>query len=826
MRWLAQTAADVEPGRLIVGAPDWVVPAAILAAIVVAIVVWNYLRGRVGGGIAWIAGALKIVAVALIAFCLLEPLRSGERPRPQANVMPIMVDNSISMTLADDPGGTTRGEQVAAMVDPESAWRTRLEQDFDVRTYQFDARLRATDDFETLRFDGVGSTLGGSLQSLAERFTGRPVGGALLFTDGNATDEVEWSELGFPVYPVVADANRDLRDLRIDDVSIRQTDFESAPVTINVSLAQQGLDRQETRVRLTDLNSERVIEERSVTLPTGDNVPEPIRFRFRPEGPGIGFFRVDAFLSQEKETFDDGETESEATLANNSRQLAVERASGPYRILYVAGRPNWEFKFLRRSLDEDAEVQLVGLLRIAKEEPKFSFRDRGVNTTNPLFAGLGDDEEEAAEQYDEPVIVRLGVRESEELSDGFPLAAEELFAYHGLILDDLEPEFFTQDQMLLIRRFVAARGGGLLMLGGKESYAGKRFGDSPLGELSPAYAASSADANPSGEYRLELTREGMLQPWVRLRETEAAEAKRLEGMPPFLSVNALGSLKPGASLLATARDLDGREAIALAAQRFGKGRAAAMPITDLWRWSMRRELPSSQIGIGSRSGAVIRSGRGPADEADPANADHESFARNDPAQAWRQIVHWLVNEVPRRAEVRVDTPPDPGKPVRIVATARDEAYLPLDNARVRLHVTPLGGEPFTLRAEPIGDQPGVYQASYWAPEMGCYRVEAEIDAPDGSEVGTAVSGWSSDPSAAEFRSLRVDRERLARIAEQTGGELVSAAQIDAFVEDLPNRKVPMTETWVYPVWHHTWVMLAAMLCLCGEWGLRRWKGLP
>ena len=75
-----------------------------------------------------------------------------------------------------------------------------------------------------------------------------------------------------------------------------------------------------------------------------------------------------------------------------------------------------------------------------------------MNTSNPLFAGLGKDEEDVAQQYDEPVILRLGVKESDELSDGFPKSAEELFAYHAVILDDVETSFFSQDQMLLLRR--------------------------------------------------------------------------------------------------------------------------------------------------------------------------------------------------------------------------------------------------------------------------------------------------------------------------------------------------------------------------------------
>ena len=248
----------------------------------------------------------------------------------------------------------------------------------------------------------------------------------------------------------------------------------------------------------------------------------------------------------------------------------MDRSTGPYRILYVSGRPNWEFKFLRRALQEDAEVQLVGLVRIANKEPKFSFRDRSVNSTNPLFAGLGEDEEDAAQQYDEPVIIRLGVKESEELSDGFPESAEELFAYHGVILDDIETDFFSQDQLLLLRRFVGTRGGGLLLLGGQESFDSQDFGETPLGELCPLYAPRSATAKPPGPYRLSMTREGMLQPWVRLRETESAESQRLQEMPPFQTLNAIGDVKPGTSLLAVVESRDGTASP-------GPGRAAFWP---------------------------------------------------------------------------------------------------------------------------------------------------------------------------------------------------------------------------------------------------------
>ena len=804
--WLLSQAEtsilETLPGNLLWGAPQWVMPAVVAGLIVAAAAIWSYSQRGIASSVRLLAAACKILAIVLIAICLLEPLRSGSRPRPQANVLPILVDNSQSMQLKGMSANRSRGAEVGSRVREGSPWLVRLEQAFDVRKYTFDARLQSVNDFESVLLDGYVSSLAGSLRSLSERFVDRPVGGAILFTDGNLTDtppaSFDWSEPGFPVYPVLPPSDDDVRDLRISDISIRQTDFESAPITIRVTVDAVAMSGQDALIRLIDLESGSVVEEKKVTLGESSQ-PQEVRFQFRPERPGMQFYRVATVTEDDREQIKRlGEEDSgdppqtaEATLANNHRVVAINRATGPYRVLYVCGRPNWEYKFLRRALSVDAEVQLVGLLRIANKEPKFSFRDRGVSGTNPLFAGLGEDEEDAAQQYDEPVILRLGVKESEELSDGFPESAEELFAYHGVILDDIEPAFFTQDQMLLLRRFVSARGGGLLMLGGQESLGSKDFGDTPLGELASVYAPRGSGTGDLGHLKMSLTREGMLQPWMRLRSNEMAEKERLKSMPSFLTVNRVGEVKPGAAQLATLMTDDGRVLPAVVAQRFGKGRSAVITIGDLWRWSMRR---------------------------DSANPD-------DAAQAWRQLTRWLVNEVPKRAEIRIEQSGDPSEPVRMAVTARDEGYLPLDNAKVQLTVTALGEKPFTMTAEADNQQAGVYAASYWSRRPGGYRVQADVTAADGSHVGSATAGWAVQTGADEFANLNLNRQLLQTIAEQTGGQVVDDNELDRFAADLPNRKVPVTETWVYPVWHRPWVMLVVMLCLCTEWGLRRIKGL-
>src|SRR5258705_495795 len=78
----------------------------------------------------------------------------------------------------------------------------------------------------------------------------------------------------------------------------------------------------------------------------------------------------------------------------------------------------------------------------------------------------------------------------------WPITPEELFAYHAVILDDLEAEFFTRDQMALLQKFVSERGGGLLMLGGAESFQQGNYERTAIGDMLPVYLNHIPDSKP------------------------------------------------------------------------------------------------------------------------------------------------------------------------------------------------------------------------------------------------------------------------------------------------------------------------------------------
>jgi uncharacterized membrane protein len=773
----------------------WFTVPVLISAIVV--LVWSY-RSAPPGVARWLCPLLKLVGLLALAVCLLEPLWSGQRAKPGANLFLVVADNSQGLQIHDQGIARSRGEILRDLLAARRGdWQEPLDDNFEVRRYFFDARLQPTKDFSELDFNGRSSRIGAALQTLAERYRNRPVAGILLLTDGNATDWRSVPELtGMPpVYPVVMGSTERIRDLAVQQVHTAQTDFEDAPVTIQADVTARGYQGQPITAQLLEPSGKVAAEQ--IIAPRKDDDLLAFRFQLRPQKQGLCFYRLKVRAQSE---FRSPETaSSEATLANNTSVLVVDRGHGPYRILYVSGRPNWEFKFLNRAVQEDDQLQLVGLIRVAKREPKFNFLGRAGETSNPLFRGFNNQSPEEIERYDQPVLVRLNTRDEFELRAGFPRTPEDLYAYHAVVIDDLEAGFFSADQSALLQKFVSERGGGFLMLGGMETFQEGKYQRTPIGDMLPVYLDRVEETNGSGPLRYEMTREGFLQSWARLRDNENDENTRLQSMAPFQVLNRVKEAKPGATIVSKVVDARGKNYPALVVQRFGRGRTAALTVGDFWHWGF-----------------------------------HDAEAHHDLDKAWRQMMRWLVTDVPSRVELAAEPQAeDPNGAVLLQVRVRDPKFLPLDNASVSLQIQPVMAEAvgnqtnsIHLQVEPSPKEAGLYQATFVPRSTGGYQATVAVTNSDGVEVGRAAAGWSTDLAAEEFRSLSPNLPLLESIAQKTGGSIIPIQNLDHFARELPHRNAPVMDSWTYPLWHTPAMFGFALACLVTEWGVRRWKGLP
>ena len=797
------------------GDRSWIAPAMAVAACGIFVALWVSRRRLAALGLATLC---RVIGWLLIAACLVNPLWSSAKPRRGANVLAVVTDISRSnlVIISEDQ---TRADVLRDVLNrgelsEPNGWINRIDQDFELQRYTVSDRLERVDSFEDSEFDRPASNLCSALQQLQERFSGQPLAGIVLLTDGNATDDFESLDALktlAPVFPVLVSDDSESMDLAIGAVTVNQTAFDDAPVTIQVQTRHRNTEG--TKIQLT------LLDDRGTPLETKTQVAgedSPVRFEARPEAGGTVFYTVKAQLLDA----DDRPIENEATKVNNERLVAVDRGSDKRRVLYVSGRPNWEFKFLRRAVETDPQTELVGLIRIAKKEAKFDFRGRDGESSNSLFRGFDETERELAEDYDEPVLVRLGTKDETELAGGFPEKAEDLFTYDAIILDDIEAQFFMADQLQLIYEFVSKRGGGFLMMGGQESFRQGEYDRTPIGEMLPI-DLHHEEPGPNGPVHLSLTREGWLQPWVRLRSDEELERQRVAQMPGFVTLNTTRSIRPGAVIMAKVTDASGTDFPALVTQRFGRGRSAALCVGDFWRWRMnegRRRLEDFSLEARNALDGPVTPGEDPEEDL------------NDHARACRQMIRWLVGDVPKRLDVSVVPDPSLGLgTVRLVADLKGKDFELREDSNVRFVVTRPSGEQVEIAGEPSEEMIGRFEVVMSAVDAGAYtaQVTATVnDADQEPEQLSASIGWASQPDQEEMASVKVNNRFLTDIAAATGGRVVPVSDLDSFVDDLSHSDAPLVEVTSWPIWHQWWVFGMAVGCFVTDWTIRRRQGLP
>jgi uncharacterized membrane protein len=381
------------------------------------------------------------------------------------------------------------------------------------------------------------------------------------------------------------------------------------------------------------------------------------------------------------------------------------------------------------------------------------------------------------------------------LAAGYPSSRDVLFNYDLIILANVESGLLTRDQLALTSDFVAERGGGLLMLGGR-SLAPDGLSRTPLEELMPVEAsdrigrATVTSAAGLGLNRVSLTPDGERHPMMQLGASLEEARKEWSIVPPLGASTALGEAKPGASVLAITNGPGGRSRPLVAVQRYGHGRTMVFAGEASWRWRMM--LPSN-------------------------NRTYEIF--------WRQAGRWLAAGAPEPIALTLPSPAA-GSTGRLDLDVRDAGFRALPDVSVLMHMVDSTGARRDL--QPIADPTiaGRHSASFRADHSGLFRVEAEVRR--GTQRLGAVHDWMLVGGAdRELTDPRLNAEVLRRLATDSGGALLAANELDqlsrrlalsvARATDAPRRERQL--------WHTPWAFLMIIGILSVEWGLRRRWGL-
>ena len=226
------------------------------------------------------------------------------------------------------------------------------------------------------------------------------------------------------------------------------------------------------------------------------------------------------------------------------RLVVVDQGGGPYRSL--RGRPAQLGVQVPAPGDhDDKEVELIGLVRIARRQPKFDFRAAQPNGQPPLrrFRSPRRRHGRTARPIGHDAAGRLV--DEVELRDGFPKAADELYSYHAIIIDDLEAAFFTRSSWACCGTSCSPRGGGLLMLGGPDLRRRQVHDDARRRAAAGLPERFARDAKP-GRAPAGAHPRGLAPALGADAEPKMKRTSDWRAMPAFQTLSSVGRIKPGA----------------------------------------------------------------------------------------------------------------------------------------------------------------------------------------------------------------------------------------------------------------------------------------
>jgi uncharacterized membrane protein len=735
--------------------PWWL--AVLLALAIGAVVYYGYRRPlspltRVQRGL---LVALRAAALLSLVLFLFRPVAMLPPAGTRDAIVPILVDVSRSMRLGD-ADGQSRIARAASLLKNElgaplsSHFRTEI---FAVGESLTPARSDA------LAADARRTNLSGALAAVRDRYRGQRVAGVVLLSDGGDTGGPGASGPaphggGPPVFAIGVGSPDGLRDREVVGITAGDPRLDHASVDLHVTAVSTGFGRAPFTLRV--LGNGQPLDSRRV-VPPADGSPIDEVFTVSPD-----------LLNATVYTAEIPRDDSETVVENNARSVLVSPAGRKRRLLVVEGAPGFEHSFMTRAWARDTGLEIDSVTRKGKNAD-------GQDT----------------------FFVQAGSGRAAALTAGFPAKREQLYAYDALVIANLEADFFTRAQLSMTADFVAERGGGLLVLGGR-SFAQRGLAGTPLEEVLPVELndrrgglarAAATPADLAGHNRLTLTQDGETHPIMRIGGSADESRKLWSAMPALAASAAVGGPRPGATVLALTTAPGGGLLPVVAVQPYGRGRSMVFAGEASWRWKML--VPSTDRG-------------------------YEFF--------WRQAARWLSSSAPDPVTITTPDAAEPGDAMSVDIAVHDDSFAPVPDAVVDATLTAPGGAAQPIKLRRADATSGRFTAALGPEQAGLYRMHAAARR-GATALGTADRWTYVGGADREFADPRLNEGFLRRVARNSGGRYVraaDAARVPGWLQStVPQHDAPERRD----LWHEPWAFALLILLLSGEWILRRRWGL-
>jgi len=697
------------------------------------------------------AMGLRLMLFATVLFLSFGPALQHDRVESEAAPLALLLDDSASMRMADQPGAPSRLTELQALL--ASPLREELESKYQLQAWRFGERLAATSTHgDELTGAGQASSLGNALEALLAEYRGRRMPDVVLFGDGRTnlgSDPLQAADRlraeGVKLHIVAFGQAEQAPDLILERIQSPDLVLAGDVGLFSLRLRAGGspLPKRAVVRLLDELGNEldraevQDLDENGVNLVLSALLQTPGERRLIAEVLPVA-----------------GETATD----NNRLELSLTVKEVKVRVLYVEGKPRWEYRFIRDRLIR-AERDVVVNLWLADADR--SFPQEHSRATRPLL--------------------RLPV-DTAALLDSFDL----------IILGDVDPTRLTPDP-LDGQRFLSAlsefvkKGGGLLMLAGP-MHNPRAYVGSPIEALLPVIIGK--EPLPP---KMQITPmpPDMQRPHpVVLFSSDPIENQNLWATSAKLEwYQPVERLRPGATAWLVNPDYSNQYGPhVIAASIFApEGWVGWIGTDETWRW----RFPGGERYV-------------------------DRFWRS----ALRHLAATRLRGDHGRIRLDLDrTEVELGAFLQVEVRLLDDSFQPVvDEEGVALF---LEGAGRAADLRPVADQPGIYRGRLRASTPGAARVYLTADGDPDSEAVASARFHVNLPSR-EMADTSQDRALLTALAGRTGGMLVDAASADSLLDTLDGRErvTRILNSSRKPL--NPWPFLTLiLLCAAAEWILRK-----
>jgi hypothetical protein len=613
--------------------------------------------------------------------------------------------------------------------------------------------------------------------------------GIVLLTDGqhNAGEPPnkkaqELGERQVPIYPIALGARQPPPNVAIVSLKAPSAVFKDVDAPLDVRFKITGLGAQDFLIELHQASAKGDGEKKLLAQRTvrhdGKDRDYTESFPVRLEEAG-----TQTLLATVRPVNPDVQV---VAPQNSSRPISINVADDKAKVLLVDGEARWEYHYLASALQRDRTMQVE---RVVFDQPRL------------------DDQLTPAQ------LEQMGSPRQQ-----LPQGRDALSGFDCIILGDVTPEQLPLADRLRLEKYVADRGGTLVLVAGKRAMplafpeVGADGEADPLRKLLPIESprvASLVDGFP-----ITLTQEGRETKFLEL-DPETGKSEEHWAALPRHYWGVIGQAKPGAMPLAFLPDGGDPKSVGerekqqalIVRHNYGFGRVLFVGLDSTWRWRYK-------VG----------------------DTYHHRF--------WGQAIRWAAADKPLVAGndfLRFGTPQPvyrQGQEVEIVTRLHENlgALKPdlLAGARILRQGKP-GEKEEAVALVPLGKrpaQPRVLEGRLRDLPAGQYAIELVIPdladkliAPDGAKPLRA-SFTLLPPDSTEMIDLETKWPLLEELAVKSGGKVFTAEEAAELMKLLAGQTVAHTEHYEQRLWQW-WVMLALVVTLLSiEWVGRKLAGLP